>query len=416
MLGLGLALTNFGSKGGIADVADGGSLAALLLANETQGLAIDFTDLSMRIKDTGTPANSFAGDPNTKLTYASPSTKWILNKSGIYESGTTLRTEYDTSGNPLGIRVEEARTELCLQNSDFTNASWTKSNMTTAKTATGADGTANSASTLTATAGNATALQAITSGSAARITGCFIKRRTGSGNIDITQDNGATWTTVTVTASWAQVGIASVTSANPTVGIRIVTSGDAVDVMWFTHQLGTFLTSPIVTAGSTVTRAADAINFSAFTWNENASTLYTKGRLLDAAAFIGSGTMIAQVSLTANSGFAGVMIFTDSTKRYDLRVRQDGGSSTIFATSAVNSGLSPGAFDKLAVAHITGDSAGYQNAAQAGTSATAHATTTLQTMGIGGSPAGGFHSNGYIAQIMYLPRRMTNAELVTVTT
>jgi hypothetical protein len=79
-----------------------------------------------------------------------------------------LPLEWDENGDPLGLLVEEARTELTLYNRDFTNAAWTKSNMTTAKTATGPDGVTNSASTLTATAGNATALQAITSTSAAR--------------------------------------------------------------------------------------------------------------------------------------------------------------------------------------------------------------------------------------------------------
>jgi hypothetical protein len=66
-IGLGLPLTAFGTKGGVADSPDTGSGASILLGNEAQGLAIDFTDLSMVIKDTGTPANAFSGDPNDKL-------------------------------------------------------------------------------------------------------------------------------------------------------------------------------------------------------------------------------------------------------------------------------------------------------------------------------------------------------------
>lgn len=40
-------------------------------------LALDFRDMSALVRDTGTPANAFTGDPNDLLTYASPSTKWI---------------------------------------------------------------------------------------------------------------------------------------------------------------------------------------------------------------------------------------------------------------------------------------------------------------------------------------------------
>jgi hypothetical protein len=126
--------------------------------------------MSMVVRDTGTPANNFSGDPNTKLTYTSPSTKWIENSSGILVSGTTLRTAF-LSSVAQGLLVEEARVNLAIWGRDLTNAAWTKTNMTTAKTATGADGSANGATTLTATAGNATVLQSITSASAARIHG-----------------------------------------------------------------------------------------------------------------------------------------------------------------------------------------------------------------------------------------------------
>jgi hypothetical protein len=136
--------------------------------------------------------------------------------------------------------------------------------MTTALTATGPMGNANTATTITASAGNATALQAITSGSSQRITSVFLKRRTGSGNVDLTQDNGTTWATQAITASWARYSIAEVVSTNPTVGIRLVTSGDAVDVALFQHEtsaLTRVLTSPIPTFSLATTRAADNYTF-----------------------------------------------------------------------------------------------------------------------------------------------------------
>src|SRR3990167_1198275 len=179
-------------------------------------------------------------------------------------SGLVVR---DTSGTPRfeanGYQSEGARTNICLWTDDFTQAAWTLSTMTAAATSTGPDGVANSASRLTATGANATVLQAILSTSAASETSCWIKRITGTGNIDLTQDDGTTWTPVTTTTGWTLVSIAAQTLANPTVGIRIVTSGDAVDVSLFQHEVGAFVTSAIPTTSANVIRDAEIMSYSA---------------------------------------------------------------------------------------------------------------------------------------------------------
>jgi hypothetical protein len=115
---------------------------------------------------TGDGVSSYAGN-GTSGVYVEDAHLRRTPSDSTYLATTTaarygLPFEWDASGNLQGILVEEARTELCLHNSDLTNAAWTKSNLTTAKTATGPDGVANSATTCTATAANATALQAIT--------------------------------------------------------------------------------------------------------------------------------------------------------------------------------------------------------------------------------------------------------------
>jgi len=70
------------------------SLAALMLASEPEGLAIDFSDASICIKDLTTPANSFASQgtalngalvgPGAKITYTSPSAKLCKKQDGTY--------------------------------------------------------------------------------------------------------------------------------------------------------------------------------------------------------------------------------------------------------------------------------------------------------------------------------------------
>lgn len=234
-----------------------------LLKGEPLGLAVDFSSSdglgSVSVKDSS-GANARQNTGADTFFSTTSSAKWVLGPSGVYRQVASGHIAIEYNGDYDLLVEPSAATNLALQSDDFTNASWTKSNMSTAKTATGAADVANSASTLTASAGNATALQAITSGSSLRITSCFIKRRTGTGNIDLTQDNGSTWATQAVTAGWQRFSIAAVTSTNPTVGIRIVTNGDAIDVMWFQHEATAVVSSPIPTTTGTVTRNGDNIN------------------------------------------------------------------------------------------------------------------------------------------------------------
>lgn len=155
-----------------------------------------------------------------------------------------------------GFLIEEARTNLALWSNDMTNAAWVKVNTTAAMTQTGPDGVANSASSLTATAGNATTLQTIVSASATRAGSFWIKRLTGSGNVDIAVD-GVTWSTAAVTSAWTQVSLVQAAVTNPIVGIRLVTSGDAVAVWCGQLESAGAASSPIPTTTVAVTRAAD---------------------------------------------------------------------------------------------------------------------------------------------------------------
>jgi hypothetical protein len=87
--------------------------AIALLGNEPAGAAFDFTTMRGFIRDPITAGSNWLGDPNDKLDYASPSTKWIWNKQGVLETGTALRCEYDpVTGEALGIRIESQRTNL----------------------------------------------------------------------------------------------------------------------------------------------------------------------------------------------------------------------------------------------------------------------------------------------------------------
>lgn len=163
-----------------------------------------------------------------------------------------------------GYLTEGAATNNLLWNRDLTNAAWTKSNMTTALTATGIDGQANAASVLTATAGNATCLQPRTLASAVRSFSAFVRRKIGTGTISITRDGGTTWTDITLllnTDSYVRVSIENSTVLNPSCGFKITTSGDAIDVDYCQDEAGYVFSNPILTTTATATRNQDFLSY-----------------------------------------------------------------------------------------------------------------------------------------------------------
>lgn len=186
------------------------------------------------------------------ITFTRASVGYAEQSDGIWQSF--------ASGIPRitgrGLLIEESRINRALHNRDLTNAAWTATNVTVARNQVGIDGTANSACSLTATADNGTVLQTVTHASTARFFSVWVQRLTGTGTVQVTLDNGATWTAVTVTSAWTRVGAAQ-TLANPTVGVRLVTSGDAIAVDFAQLEDGPDATSPIAVAGTAVTRAAD---------------------------------------------------------------------------------------------------------------------------------------------------------------
>lgn len=164
----------------------------------------------------------------------------------------------------LGYLGEETRTNVVLWCNDLTNAAWTPTNITALMDQTGPDAVANSASSILATAANGTILQAITDTSKDRAQSAYVKRLVGSGTIQMTMDNGATWTNITVTSNWAVASIPVQTAlANPTVGFRIVTNGDKIAVAFVQNEYGLTgetpvgFSSPILTTTASATRPFD---------------------------------------------------------------------------------------------------------------------------------------------------------------
>jgi hypothetical protein len=158
------------------------------------------------------------------------------------------RMQYDSTG-----KLTYAPNNLIQQSDNWAAAAWaTVSNMTrTANNAVAPDGT-TTATLLTATNANAYIQQAgATTGTPAKkITSFWVKRKTGTGTINMVDAQAFSWTPITVTSSWTQVYAVSVATTDSYIGLQIVTSGDEFWVWRGVTEAVTYQTTPTVNSAT----------------------------------------------------------------------------------------------------------------------------------------------------------------------
>lgn len=173
---------------------------------------------------------------NGGITEASTTTRFYPDNSSVWQAfgpGVVGRVYHD---NDWWYPYHCGWTNSITYSSNLTDASWSKTNVTPTFDQIGMRGEANGASLLTATANGGTAIHSgVTATSADHSSRWFIQRDLGVGTVEITMDNGATWTDITgeltsgKRTGWYEAAIAQ-TLANPQIGIRLGTSGDSVIV------------------------------------------------------------------------------------------------------------------------------------------------------------------------------------------
>lgn len=341
------------------------------------------------------------------FTFTGDNKSYYMGPAGLLvpSATNTPRIEYDANGACLGLKMEVARTNLGLHSADGTNAAWVKTTCTAAKTATGPDGVANSATTLTATAGNALCLQTVVSLSATRAYGIWLKRRTGTGNIDMTVDGGVTWTTKTITSSWARYTISQTAVVNPVFGLRIVTDTDAVDFWGSQLESANFSSSDIPTTTASVTRAAETCQRTLGTeFSATAGTVHAHARA--------SGGNEASPQY--------LWVFTDGTFAENIRMSRVANSTTLrfgvtdgnVAQAAIDATLTNSTTFRVGVAWGANDFAFSNNGAAIQTD-TAGTLPTVTKMNIGQFTDGAENFNGHILKLDYWPERKSNGFLVS---
>ena len=344
-------------------------------------------------------AGDFTVSRNTEARRVGPDGLIASVASGI------PRLDYYTSGGVTGcpaLLVEPAATNLALHSRDLTNAVWSGTNVTTAKNAVGADGVASGATRLTATAASGTVLQALSHASQNRIFSAYVRRVTGTGAIQMTTNNGTTWTTVTISSLYTQVACAAQTVASGTIGFRMAVSGDVIEVDFTQGEVGPVATSPIPTTAGTGSRSADAVSVTGAvsgSIGQTEGTIYVEVvlRSLDIARRIfgiSDGTASNRIALTMAAS--------------ELRVIKDG------ATTLLPTATSAGTL-KVALAYSSAGLAISVNGSAVATDATS-GVGTYNRVDLGQTEAGAAQFNDRIRAAALYTTRLTNAELQSLTT
>ena len=329
------------------------------------------------------------------------------------------RIEYDADGNRLGLLIEESRTNLITYSEDFTDSYWSKLSLgngsapvLTENYAAAPDGT-NTATRLQASissddpvGGDFSLLQRAFSTSGSHTSSIWVKSNTGE-NQEV-YFRIASNQAVTVTPEWTRISATSAsTTTYLTIGVRDDLGDPNVDILiWGAqYEAGAFSTSYIPTSGATATRAADAasIPVSAFGYNQSEGTLFAEVRAEDTDS--SSGNPFYEIG-TATSNYIRL-------DRYSLgfafRVRANN-------VTTVNAAIPTGEpnttdFHKVSASYLNDDFAYTYNGNTPGTDSSGTVPSVINTLNIAD---GTF--NGHIKSIKYFPRRLTNSQLVEITT
>lgn len=174
-------------------------------------------------------ARSFDGTYRASVT-GTPKRDWIFSTPPVtrgqvdyYESVLGIVTAQLCSGDVLG-------NNQLLWPDVFSNAAWVKFNATISAGIADQDGI-TPAYTFIATGASAFIQQDLSAGaSMVRTNSIYLRRRVGSGTVQLRAPDGATLTTPTLTASWQRVQIAGAASTGRGYVLFVNTSGDQVDI------------------------------------------------------------------------------------------------------------------------------------------------------------------------------------------
>ena len=355
-----------------------------------------------------------------------------------------------TTGESLGLLIEEQRTNLLTYSEQFDNAVWTKTNATvTANTVVAPDGTltADALIETTATGEHRVQVSATVVSGASYTISVYVKAVNETRNVRILQfqssspftnfgafvfnpTNGSaisgSGTVQAVGNGWYRVSVSGTApTTGATIRIELVSgtstfsyTGDGTSGIYiWGAQLedGAFPTSYIPTVASQVTRSADAAsmtgtNFSSW-YRQDEGSFYSEVQLMDVTS-TNINTIYAANADANNHIRGGRRVGGGGIPNNQLLV-VSGGATSAFIQN-VSAFVSTGVFSKSAGAYKVNDFAQTTSGVTVGTDADGVLPSGISTLGIGSSSSTHF-LNGTIRKLAYYPARLSNANLQALT-
>ena len=377
----------------------------------------------MRSRGDGSTLNldfTTMGALDSRFTFTRSTTATYINSLGYVASAAINEARFECDATTLaakGLLIEGAATNLLNFSETFattggTNNNWADTNLTRTSTNNTSPRNDATALRLTASAANGTIISSAAMGtSAARTLSVWLRRVTGTGNIQYSLDNGSTYTTQAITAVWVRYTFA-VTTAAQRVGFRIVTSADAIEIWGVQLETGTGSSSYIPTTTAQVARAEDVCNIGTIT-AFNYST--TNGTLFYSGVITKQNTSGYPIRLGFYKLAGDERCFTFLTNANTLYFNATGAvaaevSKTFTISTAFKAVMSLDA--SLATAEVIVNI----NGSTGSSGATALTATNIPTQFSFGTPGSGANFPcGTIAAVKYWPLTKTAAELAVLT-
>jgi hypothetical protein len=363
--------------------------------------------------------------------YTATTTQAITNYIPVLQSAASGVARFDnnpTTGESLGLLIEESRTNICLYSSDFSNAAYNLVNATVAvNTDIAPDGTLT-ADTLTGTASFGRIYQSVNYTAGAWTFSIYVKKKssssvfaiafseTGAGdevswniNTGVVASQGANVSSATITDVGLYWRVTATSTRTATTGkeLRIFAGyGTNINpVIWGAQlEAGAFATSYIPTVASQVTRAADAASMT----GTNFSSWYNQGE----------GTLFSN-SITPDTAAAFIITITDGTGNNQINTVSGAAGGGAFqvgvnGTLVVNTGTRQ-LNSKTAGAYKVNDFSVSTNGSAVSTDADG-ILPIVNRLDFGRrSDTTSFNINGTIKKFAYYPIRLSNTNLVALT-
>jgi hypothetical protein len=376
-----------------------GQLMSLISLGDGSTLSLDFT----------------TGVIDPRLTFTRSGTATFINASGVVATASTNTPRFDhdpTTGSPRGLLIEGTATNLLNWSESFatsggTNNNWADTNITRNSTNNTDPANGTTALRVTASAGNGTIISTAAIGTSAQRTfSIWLRRVSGTGDIQYTLNNGSTYTTQAITSSWVRYTFAA-TTADQRVGIRIVTSGDSIELWGAQLEAGSGASSYIPTGASQGTRNADncvmtGTNFSSW-YNQGEGTFLMHCQLNR----VGASHLL---NVNVNNAAPRLMI-TEASNQFNAASENPSGTNFNLALGSSSTSAA-----KIITAFKSLDTAGTRNGGTVQTSATLTIPTTVNLLRIGSAEGGYQYMVGTVSLLKYWPTRLPNAQLQSLTT